>query len=62
MDNSQYFLPNPIGTPTTESLCYTVPVVVVRVQVSPRCTCPQNPEDVVDKPAVVYSIAAPGNV
>lgn len=51
--------PNSFVSPPTESLIYGSPFPVARRQVPPRCSCAQNPENTVDKSAIVFSDAAP---
>jgi hypothetical protein len=54
------FLPYSPVSPSAESPMGILPVAVVGREISPRCTCPQDPENSVDELPVVSGIASPG--
>ena len=55
----QQYLPNTLVTPAAETTMRVFPVSIVRRQVAPGGASAQNPENRIDKSAVVASVAAP---
>ena len=54
------FLPYSPVSPSAEAPMGILPVPVVGRKISPRCTCPQDPENSIDELPVVSGIASPG--
>src|SRR5690349_4733994 len=55
----QQTFPNPFISPTAKTTVCILPVAVCGGQVPPGRTCPQNPENTIDKSAVVFGYTAP---
>ena len=54
------FLPYSPVSPSAKSSVGILPVPVVGRKITPRCACPQDPENSVDELPVVSGIASPG--
>jgi hypothetical protein len=55
----QQGFPNAFVPPTAKPAVCVFPVAIVGWQIPPRRTCAQNPENRIDKQAVVFCLAAP---
>ena len=54
------FFPYSSISPAAESPVGILPVAVIGRKISPRCTCPQNPENSVDELPIISGITSPG--
>lgn len=55
----QEFFPSPLVAPATEAPMGVFPIAIVRRQVAPGCPGAQDPEDSVEKSAIVSGDTAP---
>jgi len=55
------FLPYSSVSPSAETSMRVLPVTIIWRQIAPRGTCSQNPENCVDKLAVVSGVSSPGS-
>ncbi len=55
----QQGFPDPFIPPTTKAAMGVFPVTVTRWQIPPESACAQNPEDGIDKQAIITCYAAP---
>ncbi len=53
------FLPNALVSPADETAVRVAPTAIRRRQIAPRGARPQNPEDGIDKLAIVFGNPAP---
>jgi hypothetical protein len=58
-DAFQDCFPDTLLNPTPKPLGNTVPVSVIRRQITPRSTCAENPEDSIDESSIVLCNASP---
>ena len=54
------FFPYSSVSPATKPSVGVLPVSIVWRQISPRCACPQNPENSVDELPIISGITSPG--
>ena len=58
--NFKEFFPHSSIPPTAESPVSILPVTIIGRKISPRCACPQNPENSVDELPIISGITSPG--